>query len=90
MVELLANVFREAGVTEAEITENKTSIKRLAKRLGTTRVEANAINEYRGHLTEAKDSVMVRPNFPPLSPLTWHIAIAPSICRQMGPRYAGK
>jgi hypothetical protein len=60
LAQLLANIFREAGVTEADIEGSRISLKRLATRIGTTRLEADTIIEYRNRLREANEAIMVR------------------------------
>jgi hypothetical protein len=57
---LLANIFREAGVTEEDIEGARFSFKRLAMRIGTTQLEAGTIIEYQNRLREANEAVMVR------------------------------
>jgi len=63
VAEVLANVFKESGVTEAEIKENQANLKRLARRIGTTQLEASTISGYHGRLTKAKDDIMVSLTF---------------------------
>lgn len=52
---ILAKVFEEANITEADLTENKGNIKRLATRIGTTRIEAIIINRFSARLKESND-----------------------------------
>ena len=59
MAEVLASVFKESSVTEAEIKENQATLKLLAKRIGTTKLEANTITSYHSRITKAKDDIMV-------------------------------
>jgi hypothetical protein len=60
ITELLANIFREAGVTETDIKGDRMSLKRLAAQIGTAELEAGTIIEYQNRLKEAYDDIMVR------------------------------
>jgi hypothetical protein len=86
LTELLANIFREAGVTEEDIEESKLSFIRLATRIGTTQLEAGTIIEYLRRLNEANGAFSVRLSTPMLTYLTCSIAVSPNIYCKIGVR----
>jgi hypothetical protein len=66
----LADVFKKAGVTDADIEESKLTFTSLATRIGTTQLEAGTIIEYQSRLKEANGAFIVRPFSPILTQLT--------------------
>ncbi|KAG8820109.1 hypothetical protein FRC19_009155, partial [Serendipita sp. 401] len=58
VTELLADILAESGITEADIKASKLTILVLVQRVGTTKLEASVINEYRHRLEAAQLRIM--------------------------------
>ncbi|KAG8780670.1 hypothetical protein FRC15_009348 [Serendipita sp. 397] len=58
VTDLLANILAESGITEADIKTNKLTISILVQRIGTTKLEAGVINDYRLRLQTAQSKIM--------------------------------
>ncbi|KAG8802333.1 hypothetical protein FRC18_007580, partial [Serendipita sp. 400] len=58
VTELLADILAESGITEADIKASKLTILVLVQRVGTTKLEAGVINEYRHRLEAAQLRIM--------------------------------
>ncbi|KAG8866486.1 hypothetical protein FRC20_008413 [Serendipita sp. 405] len=58
VTDLLANILAESGITEADIKDNKLTISVLVQRIGTTKLEAGVINDYRLRLQTAQSKIM--------------------------------
>ncbi|KAG8795791.1 hypothetical protein FRC16_009954, partial [Serendipita sp. 398] len=58
VTDLLANILAESGITEADIKTNKLTISVLVQRIGTTKLEAGIINDYRLRLQTAQSKIM--------------------------------
>ncbi|KAG8810333.1 hypothetical protein FRC18_004117, partial [Serendipita sp. 400] len=58
VTKLLANIFAESGITEEDIKTNKLAIPVLIRRIGTTKLEAGVINDYRLRLQTAQSKIM--------------------------------
>ncbi|KAG8825647.1 hypothetical protein FRC19_010851 [Serendipita sp. 401] len=58
LCELLAEVFAEGEITETELQANKTSLKKIAKKIGRTNLDNKTIRTFNARLQEADGTLM--------------------------------
>ncbi|KAG8831557.1 hypothetical protein FRC17_002971, partial [Serendipita sp. 399] len=58
LLKLLADIFAESQIKDEDIEANKLTLKVLARRIGVTKLESEAINDYRSRLTMAQSGIV--------------------------------